>query len=67
MKALLTKLWNTEPVRIVGGMTTAWLALVAYANGTDQFTIPVWVYVTMVVVIPVLTEVTRNTVTAPKE
>lgn len=63
MRDLWKKIWHSEPVVFVGSLMSAWLAVVAFDQGTDAFEIPLWIYVAAIPVGAFLTGVTRQQVT----
>ena len=63
MKQLWHKIWNTEPVVFVGGLTAAWSALVAYDQTSTVFTLPVWTYAVAAPLVAAFTYLVRSKVT----
>ena len=63
MKDLWSRIWNTEPVVFVGGLTAAWSAVVAFDQASDVFTLPVWTYIVAVPLIAGVTPMVRRKVT----
>ncbi len=62
MIKLLKRIWNSEPVILVGALTAAWIALVAADQLDDTWAISTRVYIVAVPVAAFLTAITRSRV-----
>ena len=60
MRKLLTRIWNAEPVILVGAITSAWTAIVAFDQIDDSWAIHTWLYVTAVPLIAFLAAITHK-------
>lgn len=63
MKRLGHLIWNVEPVTFVTAVSTTWAAVVTFDEVSDDFAIPVFVYVAAVIVTVFLGAITRTRVT----
>lgn len=62
MIALWRRIWAGEPVVIVGALTSGWTAVAAFDVASNEFAIPIGVYVAAAVLVPVLTVLARGKV-----
>ena len=60
MRKLLTRIWNAEPVILVGAITSAWTAIVAFDQIDDSWAIHTWLYVVAVPLIAFLAAITHK-------
>lgn len=60
---LLKRIWNSEPVVLVGGLVAGWTAVVALDQTDDSWFIPTGVYVVAVPLVAFMTYLTRDNVT----
>ena len=63
MKHLWNRIWNAEPVRVLGALAAAWSALVTFDQANAGFTIPVWIYAAATVLLAAVTPLVRGKVT----
>ncbi len=63
MKDLWKRVWYSEPVILIGSLVGGWTALTAFDKATDDFSLPLWSYITATALIPILTGLVRGKVT----
>ena len=59
---LLKRIWNAEPVVLVGSLASSWTAIVAFDQVDDSWMIYSWVYIVAVPLMAFLTTITRRSV-----